>query len=77
MDEHHYQLQAILYLVALHRYLRSRLMNYDYDRNIAGAAYLFLRGMQPLVPGSGVVSMTPPKELIEKISNLFDGGHHD
>ncbi len=77
MDEHHYQLQAILYLVALHRYLRSRIMNYDYDRNIAGAAYLFLRGMQPLVPGSGVVAMTPPKELIEKISNLFDGGHHD
>jgi exodeoxyribonuclease V beta subunit len=77
MDEHHYQLQAILYLVALHRYLRSRITGYDYDRNIAGAAYLFLRGMQPSTPGSGVVAMTPPKELIEKISNLFDGGHHD
>jgi exodeoxyribonuclease V beta subunit len=77
MDEHHYQLQAILYLVALHRYLRSRIAGYDYDRNIAGATYLFLRGMQPSTHGSGVVAMTPPKELIEKISNLFDGGHHD
>ncbi len=74
MNDHHYQLQAILYLVALHRYLRSRIADYDYDRNVAGAAYLFLRGMQPSLRGSGVVAMTPPKALIEGLSNLFDSG---
>ncbi|MEX0869767.1 MAG: 3'-5' exonuclease, partial [Nitriliruptoraceae bacterium] len=45
MVTHDYVLQYHLYLVALHRYLRLRLADYDYDTHIAGAAYLFLRGM--------------------------------
>jgi exodeoxyribonuclease V beta subunit len=77
MGEHHYQLQALIYLVALHRYLRSRIQNYDYDVHVAGAAYLFLRGMQPSSPGSGVVAFTPPKALIEEMSAFFDGRFSD
>jgi exodeoxyribonuclease V beta subunit len=45
MAHHGYPLQATLYLVALHRYLRWRLRDYDPDRHLLGAAYLFLRGM--------------------------------
>ena len=41
----HYGLQALLYTVALHRYLRWRLPGYDPDRHLAGVGYLFLRGM--------------------------------
>ena len=41
----HYPLQALLYLVALHRYLRWRLPGYDADAHLAGAGYLFVRGM--------------------------------
>ena len=75
MVHHHYQLQGVIYLVALHRYLRSRLgAGYDYDRHIAGAAYLFLRGMHPGHPGSGVFALRPPKECVEELSELFDGG---
>jgi exodeoxyribonuclease V beta subunit len=45
MAHHGYPLQATLYLVALHRYLRWRVRDYDPDRHLLGAAYLFLRGM--------------------------------
>ena len=38
-------LQALLYTVALHRYLRWRLPGYDPERNLAGVLYLFVRGM--------------------------------
>lgn len=43
----HYPLQAHLYLVALHRYLRWRLPGYRPDLHLGGYAYVFLRG----VPG--------------------------
>ena len=45
MQHAHYALQALLYTVALHRYLRWRLPDYDPERNLAGVLYLFLRGM--------------------------------
>lgn len=32
-------------MAALHRYLRHRLADYDYDRHFGGVIYLFLRGM--------------------------------
>ena len=41
----HYALQALLYTVALHRYLRWRLPGYDPGDHLAGVLYLFLRGM--------------------------------
>ena len=45
MRRAHYWLQALLYTVALHRYLRWRLPGYAPERNLAGVLYLFLRGM--------------------------------
>ena len=41
----HYPLQAMLYALALHRYLRWRLAHYDPDRHLGGVLYLFVRGM--------------------------------
>ncbi len=51
MIEAHYPLQALLYAVALHRYLRWRQPGYDPDVHLGGVLYLFLRGMS----GPGVV----------------------
>ena len=45
MSRAHYSLQALLYTVALHRYLRWRLPAYDPERHLAGVLYLFVRGM--------------------------------
>ena len=40
-----YWLQAALYLVALHRYLKLNLQDYHIERDLGGASYLYLRGM--------------------------------
>lgn len=40
-----YPLQALLYLVGMHRVLGRRLTGYDPEEHLGGAAFLFLRGM--------------------------------
>ncbi len=72
MHRRHYGLQALLYAVALHRYLRWRLPGYDPATHIAGVGYLFLRGMDG-TPGSGVFSWTPGAATIEAVSDALDG----
>jgi exodeoxyribonuclease V beta subunit len=80
MEHAHYGLQALLYTVALHRYLRWRVPGYDPDRDLAGVAYLFLRGMvgpdTPLVDGEpcGVFAWRPPGALVTALSDLLDQG---
>lgn len=71
--EHHYDLQYLLYTLALHRLLRSRLADYDYERHFGGCYYLFLRGMSASAPGSGVFFDRPPKLLIDALDALFEG----
>ncbi len=79
MAEHHYPLQALLYTVALHRYLRWRLVDYDPDRHLGGVGYLFLRGLvgpdTPTVDGEphGLFSWTIPTRLVTELSDLLDG----
>lgn len=71
MLDHRYDLQFTLYLFALHRLLKSRLPDYDYDRHIGGAVYLFLRGSH--APGNGVCVQRPDKALMEELDVLFSG----
>ncbi|WP_339449638.1 exodeoxyribonuclease V subunit beta [Pseudomonas sp. EA_5y_Pfl2_R50] len=66
-----YDLQYVLYLVALHRQLKARLPGYDYDRHVGGALYLFLRGTR--ADSRGVYFARPPRELIERLDRLFQG----
>lgn len=73
MVEHDYVLQYHLYLVALHRHLALRLPGYDYDEHVAGAWYLFVRGMSSShPPGWGIVQDRPPRGLIEALSELLE-----
>ena len=75
MLDHHYVLQGLLYLAAAHRFLRWRLPGYDYDTHMAGAGYLFLRGMVGGGAGTtGIVTLTPEGALIEDLSRMLDGG---
>jgi exodeoxyribonuclease V beta subunit len=69
----HYGLQALLYTVALHRYLRWRMPGYDPGRHLAGVLYLFLRGMAG-EPDAGVFAWRPPGSLVESLSAVLDGG---
>ncbi|WP_434773314.1 exodeoxyribonuclease V subunit beta [Pseudomonas entomophila] len=69
--EHRYDLQYVLYLLALHRQLRARLPDYDYERDIGGAIFLFVRGLD--APSQGVYFVKPPRALIEQLDALFRG----
>ena len=73
MAQHGYHLQYLLYVTALHRLLRIRLPDYDYDRHVGGAFYLFLRGMRPQEPGGGVYRDRPSRACIEAIDACFRG----
>ncbi len=45
MYDHHYPLQAHIYLLALHRFLKWRLPNYSETKHLGGYIYVFLRGL--------------------------------
>jgi exodeoxyribonuclease V beta subunit len=74
-----YPLQALLYAVVLHRFLRWRLAGYDPERHFGGVMYLYLRGMcgpdTPVVDGHpcGVFSWQPPPALVAAVSDVLDG----
>ncbi len=67
--EHRYDVQYTLYTLALHRLLKSRLPDYDYEQHVGGALYLFLRGVDQ--PGGGLFVDRPPQNLIEALDAAF------
>ncbi len=72
MLERRYDLQSLLYSVALHRYLGQRLVDYDYARDFGGSFYLFLRGLRPSHGHRfGVHFSRPELETLERLERLF------
>lgn len=65
---HRYDLQYLLYSLALHRQLRLRLTDYDYDQHFGGVLYLFMRA-----PAVGQYFSKPKRALIEQLDALFQG----
>lgn len=64
-----YDVQYAIYLLALHRLLRSRLPDYDYNRHLGGALYFFLRGHASQT--QGLLADKPPIAFIEAMDALF------
>jgi exodeoxyribonuclease V beta subunit len=79
MAHSEYDLQALIYTVALHRWLRFRLgYDYDYARDFGGVRYLFCRGLE--FSGnrvSGIHAWTPSPDLVDALDALFAGGKHE
>jgi exodeoxyribonuclease V beta subunit len=74
MNAHRYDLQYLLYTLALHRYLRWRLgPRYDYDACFGGVYYLFLRGMSPSEAGAGVYFTRPEHAVIDGLDRALSG----
>ena len=73
MQSHRYDLQYQLYSLALHRYLRHRLGEYDYDQHFGGVIYLFLRGVEGVDSSQGVFTTRPERALIDGLDALFSG----
>ncbi|MFM7652977.1 MAG: 3'-5' exonuclease [Vulcanococcus sp.] len=80
MASNHYPLQAHLYLVALHRYLRWRLPGYAPERHLGGYAYVFLRGVPGPMAGDpaagvpGVLVERPPLPRLLALDQLLREG---
>ena len=70
-----YDLQALIYTLDLHRWLRFRLGDaYDYARDFGGIRYLFCRGLDPLGDASaGVFQHRFAAELVHALDALFAG----
>ncbi|WP_114766397.1 exodeoxyribonuclease V subunit beta [Vibrio rhodolitus] len=72
MADHRYDLQYQIYALALHRFLRSRLANYDYQQHFGGVYYLFLRGMDG-EGEHGIFSAKPSLQFLTELDQLIDG----
>ncbi len=70
-----YDLQYVLYTLALHRWLRFRLgAGYDYERDVGGVRYLFCRGLDAQSrEGNGIHVAKPSAALIHALDALFSG----
>ncbi|MDR2365265.1 MAG: PD-(D/E)XK nuclease family protein, partial [Zoogloeaceae bacterium] len=74
MLAHAYTLQARFYLLALHRYLKFRLPDYDPARQLGGACCLFIRAMKPewqAHEAPGIVFMAPEWERLQAMDRLL------
>jgi len=72
MLHHRYDVQAALYLLALHRLLRARLGEaYRPEAQLGGALYLFLRGIDG--PTRGTVHLPPPLALLDALDAWLGG----
>lgn len=70
MSHASYWLQAGLYLVALHRYLTVQLQDYDIEKHLGGASYLYLRGMNGQAQ-QGFYHWKPEAEFILRLDAIL------
>jgi exodeoxyribonuclease V beta subunit len=65
-----YDVQAALYLLALHRLLASRLADYEPARHLSGANYWFLRGVR--ANAHGLITLPASIALIQALDAALD-----
>ena len=71
MAQHRYEVQAALYMLALHRLLRARLgIAYDPAQQLGGAVYLFLRGIDG--PAGGCCTLPAPVALLQGLDAMLN-----
>ncbi|RDV24469.1 exodeoxyribonuclease V subunit beta [Alteromonas aestuariivivens] len=71
---HQYDLQYLIYALALHRYLSVSLEHYSADEHFGGVFYLYLRGMHPDNPEPhGVFFTELTTSLLEQLDAVFAG----
>jgi exodeoxyribonuclease V beta subunit len=73
MAKHRYEVQAALYMLALHRLLRSRLGEaYNPAQHLGGAVYLFMRGIDG--PVDGCCCLPAPVALMDGLDAMLGAG---
>ena len=78
-ERNRYDVQYLLYTLALHRMLKKRKRDYSYEKDIGGVLYLYLRGLKTsglmLEPevSSGVFFTKPSFRIIKRLDAIFSG----
>ena len=71
MAAHRYDLQGLIYILAIHRLLSFTRPEYDYGRDFGGAIFLFVRGSGN--PGDGICRIRPSREELDSFDDLLSG----
>lgn len=71
-----YQMQYMIYLTALCRFLKQRFQletfgQEEYEKYIGGVYYIFMRGVSPDTPGSGVFYDLPPYQIYQAFDRML------
>jgi exodeoxyribonuclease V beta subunit len=75
IENNYYDLQYLIYSLALHRYLTANLTNYDPKEHFGGIYYLYLRGMSSTTEAknTGVYHRKITKDELTALDQLFMG----
>jgi exodeoxyribonuclease V beta subunit len=72
MSKSSYVLQYLIYVVALDKYLQTKIKNYSYENNFGGVYYIFLRGINSQIAGNnGVYFDRPGEALLQELKKVF------
>lgn len=74
IQDNEYDLQYLLYCVAVHRWQRFRRRDYDIVRHFGGVRYLYARGLDAGDAANGRYCDNPDAGLIERLARCFDAG---
>lgn len=77
LKKNRYDIQYQIYTLAIHRYLKKHLNNYDYRKNFGGYIYLLLDCCNNKNMKYYIYKTTPKYILIKTLNNLFLGKKHD
>lgn len=70
MADNNYNLQYHIYTVAVCKYLKTRIPDFNYERDFGGVIYLFLRGLRT-GSSNAVYYHKPEWSNIEKLNDLW------
>ncbi|WP_367680143.1 3'-5' exonuclease [Buchnera aphidicola] len=75
--KHRYDIQSLLYIIAVNRYLSNKIKKYDFNKNFGGFYFLFIRGMylekNQNNKNDGIYHFLPEKKYIDELDNFFKG----
>jgi len=79
IEHNHYDLQYLIYSLALHRHLSYALDNYDVNKHFGGIYYLYLRGMtdDKQHQGKGVYHRKITNDELDQLDQMFKGVEDD
>ncbi|WP_421134472.1 exodeoxyribonuclease V subunit beta [Alteromonas sp. A079] len=76
-QQHMYDLQYLIYCLALHRYLKNAIPDYCPNVHFGGVYYLYLRGMHPQnQQGEGVFFTSISSNTLSQLDNVFENGEN-